>query len=64
MDLGWVDLNFWLSTVCPILPGPANGNFAEEAMQLGKMVAHPNQSHANLSPREDGTSCSITVTSI
>ena len=36
----------------------ADGNFAEAAGQLVKMVEHPNQSQPNLvGPRADGTPC-------
>ena len=36
-NLGWVDLNFDCSTVCPILPGLV-GIWQK---RLGKMVEHP-----------------------
>ena len=45
--LGWVDLDFEYSTVCPILPW-ADGSLAEVAGQLGKP-----------GPRANGTPCTI-----
>ena len=44
-DPGWVDLDFECSTVCPIQrPNSAwaDGNLAEKAGQVGKMVKHRN----------------------
>ena len=43
--LGWVDLTVPLSVLC-CLPW-ADGNLAEAARQLGKMVDQPNQSQPN-----------------
>ena len=36
-DLGWIDLDFGCSAICPILPGLMREREAERAEQLGKM---------------------------
>ena len=54
--LGWVDLKFERSTVCPILP---DGKLVEGAGQLYKMVKHQNQSHTSQGLRADWVPCSI-----
>ena len=44
LHLGCVDLDFECSTVCLILLARGDGNLAELAGQIGKMVEHPNPS--------------------
>ena len=39
----------------------ADGNVAEAAGQLGKMVEHPNPSQPKPGPRADGTLCSCAL---
>ena len=51
--LGWVDMNFECSTVCPILPG-LMGIWQK---RLGKMVEHPNLSQPNPGPRPEESPC-------
>ena len=48
-DLGLVDFDSCCSTICPVLPG----NWAEVAMQLGKMAEHPSQSQSNTGLRAE-----------
>ena len=56
-ELGFVDLDFEFSTVCPFY-----GNLEEAAEQLGKMVEHQNQSQPNLGLRADESICRATPT--
>ena len=50
---GWVNLNF----ECFANSAWADGNLAEAAGQMGKMVEHPNQNQPNPGPQADGTPC-------
>ena len=54
-DLGWLDLDFECSTVCPILPG-LMGIWQKG---LGKTVEHRNPSQPSPGPRPDGPPCII-----
>ena len=47
----------WIFSV--LLSAWPDGNLAEAAEQLAKMVEHPNQSQPNPGPRADGTPCSM-----
>ena len=52
--LGWLG---FLVSYCLRDSAWANGNLAEVAMQLGKMVEHPNKSQPNPGLRAHGTPC-------
>ena len=54
--LGWVDLNFQCSTVCPIRPGL----IGVWQKRLGKMAEHPNISQSIPVPGAHGTPCTAT----
>ena len=58
--LGFVDLDFECFTVCPTLLG-ADGNLAEAARQLGKLVEDRNQCQPNPGLRGHGTPCNTHI---
>ena len=58
-DLGWFDLNFDLPLHCPPNSAGTNGNLAELARKLGKIMECRNQSQPNLGRRPPVSSCSV-----